>query len=53
MAAVLTRPEATGPTHLVAELGPLPTDMGRAHLPIPVRLHDFLHPAEDELPSWT
>jgi hypothetical protein len=63
MTAVLAMPEAADPTHLAAELGPLPAGMDWPHLLIPFRLNDFLHPAgdhdeqgddasDDGLPPW-
>ncbi|MFI6475917.1 ISAs1 family transposase [Streptomyces sp. NPDC050516] len=41
--------EATDPTRFTAELGPLPVGLERAHLQTPIRLNDFLHPAEDDV----
>jgi hypothetical protein len=61
MTAVLTLPEATDPTHLAAELGPLPTAMDWTHLLTPIQLKHFLHPTDDnndgedgddKLPPW-
>ncbi|WP_159048028.1 hypothetical protein [Streptomyces sp. WM6378] len=41
--------KATDPTHFTAELGPLPVGLERPHLQTPIRLNDFLHPAEDDV----